>query len=635
MNILIPDQWLREFLKTNATPRQIQDALSLCSASVERLRKYGDDYVYEIEVTTNRVDMMSIIGIAKEATACLPQFKHQARLINDPLKSTLSLPTAPTVSYLNVKLNSKLCQRFTAILIKNVKVKPSPPHVVKRLELAGMRGLNNVVDISNYLMLELGQPVHTFDYDKILNHKMILRESRPGEKLTTLDGKTHTLPGGDIVIEDGSGRLIDLCGIMGGFNSAVDNNTKNVLLFVQTYDPVHIRKTYMSLAHRTDAAILFEKGLPIENVPPTLQRGIDLFKELSGGSPETKAIDIINEKKSKIIVKFKSPMTRFINDRLGITLTSSQITNILERLDFKVKSQFLVEIPPQRRLDVNIPEDIVEEVARIYGYHNLPTALMSGHLTTKRNDIVFTWEQKLKSAISHWGFTETYTYSLVSKEIKGNSQTLKLKNPLSEEWEYLRTSLAPSHIKIIQENIGRVPELNLFEIANVYLPQENDLPQEVLHIIISTTNSDFYKLKGIVYSLFWEMGIKWELNSRMNIVVQGKTAGIFLVHKIPQAITAEINLSHIIPLASSSKTYIPISKYPSLVEDININLNNGQTYSDLVSEIHKISSLITGVELVDKYGPKLTLRITYHDPKRQLSSSDIEPIRQKLQSLNT
>ncbi len=602
MQILIPDSWLREFVKTKATPKEIQKALSLCSASVDRLHSVSNDHVYDIEITTNRVDLMSIVGIAQEVAAIL-----SAKLLKNPLQTKASVSFSKSVDYLKVKIDPRLCQRFTAVLIKNVTVKPSPDWLVKRLELVGMRGLNNVVDISNYLMHELGQPVHTFDYDKIERSSMILRESKKGEKLSTLDGKTHVLPGGDIVIEDGSGKLIDLCGIMGGANSAVDEKTKNVLLFVQTYEPVHIRRTSMSLAHRTAAAVLFEKGLPIENVPPTLEEGISLFKAFTGGQAADRAIDIVNAKPVTKPIPFDA---NFINTRLGINLTPKQITNILSRLGFTVKNS-LVTVPPQRRLDITIPEDLVEEVARIYGYHNLPTQLMAGHLPLPLIDKIFYWETKIKSALSHWGFTETYTYSLVDTDTG-----LKLKNPLSSEWTCLRTSLAPSHLKIISENLGRVRELHLFEIANVYLPKKGSLPHEELHLILSTTNLDVSRLKGYIESLALEMGVA------ISPQIQN--------HAI--ALTCEINLEPLIFKASGVKTFTPISQFPPIIEDVNVAYTGN--YAAIIAKIKKISPLIKNIELLDKYENKLTLRLTYHDSQKQLSSNDLISIRHKLVTLS-
>lgn len=601
MQILIPDSWLREYLQTDAKPKDIQKALSLCGPSVERMHKEKDDYIYDIEVTTNRVDMMSVYGIAREAAAILPRFGHSAKLTSDPFNAQLSFKTSSNVNYLKMKADPILCPRSTAILIRNVHVVKSPDWVIKKLESVGMRGLNNVIDISNLLMHELGQPIHTFDYDKIGKSTMIIRESRVGEALVTLDHQKFALPGHDIVIEDGNGHLMDLCGIMGGLNSAVDDHTKNVLLFVQTYEPVHIRKTSMKLAHRTHAAILFEKGLPTEQVLPTTQKAVELFIQLTGGQPEPIAIDVINEKST---AKTITASPDFINSRLGINLKPKEISDILSVLGFTP------QVPWWRKNDINIPEDIVEEVARIYGYHNLPSQFMSGPLpTTRANDSEFYWISRIKSALAHWGFTETYTYSLVPKD-----SGLKLKNPLSSEWTYLRTSL--SHSQVISENLGRVKELNLFEIANVYLPRKNDLPNEQLHLTISTTNTDQLKLKGIIEALQAELGTDFN----------------FEISTFPTYISCELNLSKILPSATSLRKYIPISKFTPIVEDINVSLNT--KYDTLINQIKKISPLIKQIDLIDKYGGKLTLRLTFHSDDHQLSSTEISPLREKLESLS-
>ncbi|TSC87482.1 MAG: Phenylalanine--tRNA ligase beta subunit [Microgenomates group bacterium Gr01-1014_16] len=601
MQILIPDSWLREYLQTDAKPKDIQKALSLCGPSVERLHQRGTEFIYDIEVTTNRVDMMSVYGIAREAVAILPRFNFQTKLLSDPFITKLSFKTANSVNYLTVKVDPNLCQRFSAILIKNVSIKSSPDWLVKKLELVGMRGLNNVIDISNLLMHELGQPIHTFDYDKIASHTMVLRESRAGELLTTLDTKTHKLPGGDIVIEDGSKKLIDMCGIMGGLNSAVDEHTKNVLLFVQTYEPVHIRRTSMSLAHRTNAAVLFEKDLPIESVLPTMEKSIQLFKQLTGGQPEPITIDILNEKPHS---KTVTASPDFINSRLGINLTVNEINTILSSLGFTP------QVPWWRKNDIMIPEDIVEEVARIYGYHNLPSQLMSGDLPTNRsNESEFYWVSRIKSSLKYWGFTETYTYSLTPIDTG-----LKLKNPLLSEWSYLRTSL--SHSQVISENLGRVKELNLFEIANVYIPRKNDLPIEELHLVISTTNSDFLKFKGVIEALQTELGTNFQ----------------FEIATHPTYLSCEINLAKILPIATGLRKFTPISKFSPIIEDINVALNT--KYDTLINQIKKISPLIKQIDLIDKYGDKLTLRLSFHSDSKQLSSEDIAPLRKKLISLS-
>ena len=291
MNILIPDSWLREFLKTSATLKQIKEFVSLCGPSIERIHEVDGEAVYDVEVTTNRPDSMSVAGVAREASVILPRFGIPAKLVNDPYERALQgdplqgREKSSRKRKLSIKTDPNLNPRWTSVVLENVSVKPSPKWLADKLEKSGIRALNNIVDITNYLMRAYGQPAHAFDFDAIAHGKnsatMILRASKKGEKLTTLDGKTHTLPGGDIVITDEKGRLIDLCGIMGAKNSSITTETKTIVLFLQTYDPIHIRKTSMALAHRTEAAGLFEKGIDPELVMPAFLEGVRLVGELA------------------------------------------------------------------------------------------------------------------------------------------------------------------------------------------------------------------------------------------------------------------------------------------------------------------------------------------------------------------
>ena len=258
MDILIPDEWLRNFLKTEATPKKIMEYLSLAGPTVDKIEKVKGADVYHIEVTTNRVDAASVYGIAREAYAVLPRFGVKTALARANYNPNLGF--TDKVDYLEAKVDKKLCPRFAAVLVRGVEAKESPTWLKERLNWVGIRTINNVVDISNYIMVELGQPVHMFDYDKIKGAKMILRESKKGEEITTF--------------------------------SEVDENTKNVLLFVQTYDPSRIRKTSMNLAVRTQAAALFEKGLDTENVSLAVGRGIGLLEKHAGGKAGKNILDI-------------------------------------------------------------------------------------------------------------------------------------------------------------------------------------------------------------------------------------------------------------------------------------------------------------------------------------------------------
>lgn len=641
MDIKIPDSWLREFLKTGAGPQKIGEFLSLCGPSVERVEKAGKDHVYSIEVTTNRVDSAGVYGIAREAAAILPRFGVKAAL--QPIKVNSARCTVHRVSWLDAIVDQRLCPRFTAILIRNVELKKSPIWMQERIKMVGLRPLNNVVDISNYLMHELGQPVHTFDYDKIKAARMTLRSSKPGEKITTLDDKEYTLPGGDIVIEDGEGRLIDLAGIMGGKLSEVDEHTKNVLLFVQTYNPVAIRKTSMALAKRSEAASLFEKGLDPELVEITIRRGIDLFVETCRGEPEKEILDIYpSPYKGKTI----NVGVELVNERLGVKLREKEIVDILASLGFDVSASnsiLTVSIPSFRAQDISIPEDIVEEVARLYGYHNLPSRLMPGILPEQPEDQSFDFETKIKQTLKGWGGVEVYTLSLVSKDkvtLSGPaSWTLRLKNPLGADSEYLRQSLAPSLIEAVKQNPAEEAPFHLFEMANVYLPVRGHLPEEKMMLAGIFVNYNYQRAKGIVEALLLELGTNAVFvpeerrgflpNQRLVVRDKKETLGEFGTLE-EGYFYYEFDVEGLRHASSTAPTYTPSPKYPAQVEDLALVFPSKTRIGNVIEIIRKADRQIVEVELIDTYNETRTFRVIYQNPDKTLTDKEVQKIRNKL-----
>ena len=641
MDIKILDSWLREFLDTKATPTELAKYLSLCGPSAERIEEFGTDFVYDIEVTTNRIDTASVYGIAREASAILPRFGVAAKL-KAIKNSSDKYKFVNKVSYIDVTVDPKLCKRFTAVLIKDVVIGDSPEIVQKRLESAGVRSINNVVDISNYIMLELGQPVHTFDYDKLKGHKMILRESKKGEKLTTLDNKEFTLNGGDIVIEDGEGRLIDLAGVMGGALSAVDENTKNVLLFVQTYDAVRIRKTSMGLAQRTMAATIFEKGIDPELVTSGILKGIELFQKLCKGTPEQEIINIYPSpfKSQKISVSLE-----FIEKRLGITISKKDISEFLDALEFETDwsgNTLKVQIPSFRSQDIIGPEDVVEEVARMYGYHNLPSILMTGNLTGRASSPEFAFETNLKNYLSGWGGCEIYTLSLVSKEMTSGSP-LKLRNPLGSDSEYLRMSLMPSLVSAAKENLGTFDTFHLFEMANVYLPRRNDLPEEKLMLGGVFEGYKYRNAKGIIEALLTKLKIKdikfdvqesngFAAGKCLAIMSDKVQIGLVGYPENSELVYYEFEVSKLFELSQVNNEYTPIPKYPSQIEDLTLNFPDKTFLGGVINEIKLSNRLVKSAELKDIYKDSYTFRIEYQDPEKTLTDKEVEEVRIKVLS---
>ncbi|HCR35746.1 phenylalanine--tRNA ligase subunit beta [Candidatus Woesebacteria bacterium GWC2_33_12] len=636
MDILIPDSWLRRFLDTKVKPDEIAKYLSLCGPSIERIKKTKDeDYIYSVEITTNRVDCASVLGIAREASAILPRFGISAKLKikKEEIKNKYDFKNK--VKYLDAIVDSKLCPRFTAVLIKNVKLKDSPEKIKNMLLKVGVRPINNLVDVSNYIMHELGQPVHTFDYDKIVGSKMILRESRVNELVTTLDGKKFKLDGGDIVIEDGSGKLIDLCGIMGGENSAIDSSTKNVLLFVQNYNKHVIRKTSMKLDLRTEAAVLFEKGLDSENIKPAILLAIDLIEKLSGGKTEKEVLDIYPKSyKTKMIKVDKLRIDKII----GIEISTKDISKYLKTLGFEVYLQgetLQVTVPSWRADDIDIQEDIAEEIARIYGYHNLPCILMGGELPKPQSTNNFKVELDVKQILKSLGGFEIYNLSLVEKG------QLKLSNPLGPDSGYLRDNLKDSLIQNIKDNPQEKNYIHIFEMANVYLARKNDLPEEILTLAGIIKNGDYRKSKGIVQTLLKELLIDYTEkledgkgyfpNQRLEIYSDKERIGEYgnLENNL---FTYEFDMQKLINCKKTNTKFKEAFKYPPQVEDLTLVIPEKTYVGEVMKFISDFDIRISNLELIDIYQNNYTFNIEYQDENKTLTDKEVKEIRNKILS---
>ncbi len=658
MNILISDSWLREFLKTKATPKQLKEYLSLCGPSVERINKVNGEPVYDIEITGNRPDAMSVVGVAREAAAILPRFGIKTKLIGDPYNLHEKKKGYSGVKKLHITTDAKLNPRWTSVVFENVTIKPSPDWLKKKLEATGVRSINTVVDITNYLMHTYGQPAHVFDYDAIGRKNgvpvMILRRSKKGETVTTLDGKTHTLPGDDIVIEDGTGALIDLCGIMGGENSSVKDTTVNVVLFLQTYDPIRIRKTSMALAERTEAATLFEKGTDPELVMPVFVKGTELMKELTGGKPASPLYDIC----PKPYKPYRVSCSRAkIDAYLGIKLENKDIRSILKDLRFNAhvtKKEVTVSVPSFRR-DVTIDVDIIEEIARLYGYHAIGTKLPDSEPPVVTPDPALVWEEEVKTRLRDWGFTETYTYSMISEKLMDmfhldKTKAYKITNPLSSDWAYMRPSLLPSVLSAIEQNLHARDTLSLFELSMVYNYNENNLPTETPMLVVAGTGRAFFAAKGVASALFDLFGIPfpktdtpatsgWYDSNRSLALGEfgsvGEVAsGMLYELGIKKPVTMlELDFAKLVSHAKQEKTYRPIPQYPPIIEDLAFIVPAGIHIGPMIDTFKSASPLIGAVTLLDAYEHTRTFHITYLDPKKNLTNEDVAPVREKLIAL--
>lgn len=642
MDIKILDSHLREHLVTKAKPKDIARVLSLTSASIEKIEQFKKDYLYHIEITTNRVDMASVTGIAREAAAMLPQFGFDAHVISRSKTTKQSLSTIRTSDKqtITIQNNDKLVKRICAVVME-VAQKESPQYIKDRLEATGIRSLNNLIDITNYVMLDIGHPTHVFDFDRLSTKKLVIREAKKGEKITTLDKKEHTLLGGDIVADNGNGGIVDLLGIMGTFNSVVTKDTKRVLLFIDNNDPAQIRKTSMSLDIRTEAAAINEKSVDPELAMTALLRGVELYQQIADAIIISEIIDIYPQKwhPKTITVSEKK-----INQVIGIDIPLKESANMLERLGFKVKQKsntLVVSIPSFRDADMNIAEDVVEEISRMYGYHNLPSKLPPvGQITANQYTDKFFWENRAKNALKYWGFTEIYTYSMVSKKLLSGliEQAVAIKNPLDEDHIYMRTSIIPSLLEVVNENRRR-EELKIFEIANVYNKKPHNLPDEVRTLtgMVKGENENFFTLKGIIEQLAKDLGVKdldYRTSNAADIFINKQHLG--KIAELSNNLFAfELNFDLLTAHATMKRLYVPTSKYPPAIEDLAIVTDSAVSTSDIISEIKKQSPLIKEVSLLDKFESTRTFHIIYQSYEKNLTGEEVGEIRTKiLKSLN-
>lgn len=637
MNIKIADSWLREHLKTKASPKQIAECLSLSSVSVEKLEKYENELVYDIEVTSNRVDLMSVIGIAREAKAALEETGIQAEFIH--LKT--NFPQITGVPFpIEITIDPKIVNRICAVVM-DVSVGDSPKYIQERLEASGIRSLNNLIDVTNYVMRKIGHPTHVFDFDRLNTDKLIIRESKKGEKIVTLDKKEHLLPGGDIIADNTKGEIVDLLAVMGTENSVVTDKTKRILFFINNNNPSRIRKTSMALGIRTEAAIVNEKGVDPKLAMDALLYGIKLFEEIAKGKVTSKILDFYpNKQKVKKVEITKDKLDKII----GVNIPLKKVEQILLNLAFKVevsKNGFSVTVPSFRANDIEIEEDIIEEVARIFGYHKIPNLLppLNEIEIVNRENNIFYWEDRVKQALKYWGFTEVYSYSFVSSDLFEGpiEEAVALTNPLSEDSSLLRRTLVPSLLNIIKDNKG-TEEISIFEISNIYEKREKDLPKETLILAgaVKKQQVNFFEIKGIIEQLLTDMGIK-------NIVFKpsqrgGLGASVSInkdyIGEIEMLrsdlLNFELNFEKIVTHSSLKKVFQPFNKFPPVFEDLAVITDLSVLTSDLISNIQGQSDLISDIYLLDQYNETRTFHITYQSAEKNLTSQDIKEIREKI-----
>lgn len=660
MNVKITHSWLLDYLDTDATPVQIQKYLSLCGPSIEQIEEVDGEVIYDIEITSNRIDTASVLGIAREAAAILPQFGKKAILkkrTSFELKSESEKLKAP----ISITDPHAVCRRVLGIVMEVNGANPSPEFMSKRVVATGTRSINNLVDVTNYVMTEIGHPCHVFDYDRITTHKLILRHAKKGEEIITLDEKTYQLDEKDIVIDDGTGKVIDLPGIMGTANSVVTNDTKRILFFIESNDPISIRRTSMKYGIRTMASTINEKNPDPELAYTAFLRGIELYKEVAHAKPLSPVIDIYPEKQKPGLV---TTSKTFIDSKVGVAIPLKTIVSILTNLEFVVtvknNNELTITVPTHRVADVAIPEDIVEEVARVYGYHSIPSILQSPVYVAqpKDSELLFHYQYAVKSYLKHRGYTEVMNYSAVSNELLKQFELdqkdyLYITNSISEEIKYLRQSLIPSLIKNVKQNEGFLTKFCLFEVAKTYVPKPNKLPNEefTLSIVVNTSLDD---LKKIIWGLFDELNIKITIANSREIRdfflnnVQGHVSDAKVLFgsfgqikskycmnlNIDQPIyAAEFSFEKMMHVAHAMPFYRAFSTYAHIIQDITVK--KSKSFSDMEKAAFNASPLLESVSVKDQYQDNITLHLTFTDHTRNIKESEVKGEVERIQSALT
>lgn len=640
-----------------------------------------DDTVLEFELTPNRSDCLSVINIAREVAAIT------GKSISLP-EITLPENQENIDDIASVKVDdTDLCKRYVAKVIKNVQIAPSPQWMQHYLMCAGVRPINNIVDITNYVMLEMGQPLHAFDYDLLAEHTIVVRRAKEKEKMFTLDEQEREFNTDTLLICDGE-KPVAVAGVMGGLETEVSDNTKNILLEAAYFHPTSVRRTSRILGLRSESSLRFEKGLDIQNVKNAANRAIQLMAELAGGEIVAGTIDSLKEAYVKNIVELRTPR---VNQMLGTNFTTEEIANIFTELAFPTEiedSKLTVEIPSYRQ-DITREIDLVEEVARLKGYDKIPTTLPSGTTTQGNKTKQQAFEDYVKDLLISVGLMEVITFSFISPKaldkinLPGESllrNVVEVKNPLSEEQSVMRTSLVPGLLEVAARNTSRRnTNITAFECGHIFLPGAEKLPHEplVLGALVSgelsqgwnwkPQNLDFYFLKGIMAELFDRLGIKdWQLVKEEmepylhpgragNVYVGDEKVG-FIGEIHPQvqenydladrAYVFQINLNPVLELAQDVVKYSPLAKYPAVERDMALLSKDNVPAQEIEEVIRKNGGkILTKVKLFDVYkgtqipeGYKsLAYSLTFQAADRTLTDEEVtsvfERIKEKLTKL--
>lgn len=623
------------------------------------------DTVFEYEITSNRVDCYSVIGIAREAAVT---FNKKFIMPDNMVKGN----SEDVNDYVSVEVvDTDLCSRYCARVVKNIKLGPSPEWMQRRLAASGIRPINNIVDITNYVMEEYGQPMHAFDLDQVDGHKIIVKRAKDGDKFMTLDGQERTLDSEMLMINDAN-KAIGIAGIMGGENSKITDDVTTMLFEAATFNGANIRKSAKRLGLRTDASGKFEKGLDPRNAIEAINRACALIEELGCGEVVGGVVDVCAPLKELNKIEFRPAR---INDLLGTDIDAETMLDIFKRLELDYDASTNMITIPSFRQDLEGIADLAEEVCRFYGYDKVPSTLPSGEATTGKISFKSRIEQKAREVAEYCGFSQGMCYSFESPKVFDKllidkddvlRQAITISNPLGEDFSIMRTISLNGMLTSLATNYNRRnKDARLYEMANIYLPKSLPLtesPDERMQFTLGFYgNGDFFTMKGVIEEFFDSIGMKGKLNydpkagkpflhpgRQANVVYEGGVVG-YLGEVHPEvldnynigtkAYVAVLDMPSIVPHATFDRKYEGVAKYPAVSRDISMVAPKDILVGDIETVIRQRGGrILESLSLFDVYEgsqiktgfKSIAYNITFRASDRTLEEADITAAMKKI-----
>ena len=664
--------WLKEHLPNLPKPEKLVDLLTIHSFETKIVEKTAKDFILDVDILPNRGhDCLSYVGIAKECSTILnSKFEYR----NPKLVENKKIKIA---DFVKVEVqDNEACPRYVARIIDNIKIGPSPKWLKDKLDSIGQKSINNVVDATNYVMFETGQPLHAFDCEKLDGKKIIIRRAKRGEKIITLDNETINLDENFLVIADTKSPLA-LAGIKGGKKAEISQNTKTIVLESANFNYEIVRNASRKINLRTEASIRFEYGLDPNLASGTIDRVAELIKEIADGEIAKNIIDIYPKKVYPVKINLDIKKVESI---IGKTISKTEITRIMKSLGFAIDANLRVTVPTIRQ-DIKIQEDLVEEIARIIGYNNIEAKAPLGFLGIAKTDDTLTIINKTKSIFEGLGFNEVYNFSFIGEDDLNKTKVdkrgyIELENPLSIDLKYLRKDLIINLLKNVKANykkfFGEDNVIKIFELGKVYQQDSAGTSEKTMlaGVIVRSTEKtrgeNFYELKGMVDAILNKLGITdfwydnfkatselvdqifWNKIGTAEIKIGDNEVG-FIGEINPDTLNAynikrkvamfNLDFGQLLKLISEELIYEPPSPYPAAVRDLAILVNTEDKVGDVMKLINDIGGeLIQDVDLFDMYeGPNipvgkknLAFHIIYQSYEKTLNDDEVDKIQNKI-----